>query len=158
MASGPTENVVAAAIMASMNPVISSSGFALGGEGGEEARDEDTVDSTLENLRERGTRVVAFEVGASHEWIEDVVRKGIHGDVIQRGYRHSDTIVLDVATHSSQLRFRRWPPRTSTRFSRVIAQRAANDERDWRARVDGVRYPGASFVLALRKARPRTSR
>lgn len=30
-------------------------------------------------------------------------------------------------------------------------RRAANDRRDWRARVDGIRYEGPSFVLALRQ-------
>ena len=52
--------------------------FALGGEGGEEAGDENRVHASLENFAERETRLVAFEVGAAHQWVQYVEGKRVH--------------------------------------------------------------------------------
>ena len=64
--------------------------FALGRDRREEARDEDSVHSTLEDLYQRGARFVAFERRSTHEGVENVERERTHGDVTQ--------VASDIAT------------------------------------------------------------
>ncbi len=151
MASGPMEKVTALSIMASMNPIISSavSPFAVSAV---RKLAISTGSTEPDRISRQGVAGVApLEIGAAHERIENIECEGVHCLVRRkRRRRHSDTILVAapvlVTTTISEM-----APTYLDTILESHRRRAASDERDWRSRVDDIRYDGPSFILVLRQ-------